>query len=146
MQVTIGGLERLYLRPFPLSSRIPTVRQLLKKPEEYENFMEHITRNHKGANWKIYRHKLTSKNYKSFIYAFAHQMAFMPTSHTTSWQINSNARRLKKALKRVAVDLYPCEEEIINICLNFNKWSLTESERIKRSNELKEKLIFLYLG
>lgn len=126
-----GGLTRYYLKPFPLEAEIPDVTLLIKQPQKHLSFMKHVFYNHKGLNWKIFRYGLNQSNYKSFLYAFAYRMPHFPPTHSAGWQIEANARRLKKALKRVGICLSDYENEILDICLNFRKWNLNEVDRMQ---------------
>ena len=126
-----GGLTRYYVEPFPLEGEIPKVEMLITQPLQHLDFVKHVFYNHKGLNWKIFRYGLNQSNYKSFLYAFAYRMAHLPPAHSTAWQVESNARRLKKAIKRVGISLSDYENEILDICLNFRKWNLNEDDRMQ---------------
>lgn len=139
----VSGLVRLYLEPFPLTARVPTVRQLIRNPKKHICFIEHVVQNHKGLNWKCYRYKVTASNYKSFIYAFAYKMACI-NLNSTSWQLESNARRLNKALKRANISLSHCEKEVINMGLHFTTWYAKEVERKGKAVMLQLKLARQY--
>ena len=147
MQKEVGGLTRLYLKPYPLDKPVPEVSELIKNPdlEEHFHFLVHVTQNHKGLNWKIYRYKLTTDNYKSFIYAFAHQMAYLNTCHTTSWQVESSARRLYKALRKAKISLSEKEWEILERALFFKSWTLMDGKRKKVATKWQEDLAAQYV-
>ena len=135
-----GGLTRYYIKPFPLEDKIPEVDMLIKQPLHHLDFIKHVFYNHRGLNWKIFRYELNQANYKSFLYAFAYKMAHLPPSNSTSWQVESNARRLKKAIERAKLSLSDYETEILDICLNFRSWNLNENDRMQTALFLQLKI------
>ena len=147
MIVEKGGLSRMYLKTFDLKMKIPSVERLVKEPDdECKTFMKHVVLNHKGLNWVIYHHYLNVDNYKSFIYAFAYICKDFPTSYSTSWQIESNARRLKKTVRRNKISLTELELELIHLCESFRRCIYTNAAREKHLANVLKSLEEQYLG
>ena len=139
---TVGGKTRMYLPTFDLQMSIPSVGTLIESPDEkiVKIFMQHVVLNHKGLNWKIYRYYLNRKNYKSFLYSFAYICKDFSTTHSAAWQVESNARRLQKALSRNKISLSLTEKELLSIALSFTSWKDKSSVRESRLNLIIEKL------
>lgn len=138
--IDVGGLTRCYLAPFSMEAEIPDVRKLIKDPLEYEDFIEHVFSNYKSRNWKIFRYRLNKTNYKAFLYAFAFDLGRHSPYLSTSWQVDSNARRLKKAIIREGISLSDAEQRILEISLNFKGWWYPENARKTTSLQLQHKI------
>lgn len=140
-----SGTSRMYLQTFDLKMTIPSVEALIQSPDDevVKIFMQHVVLNHKGLNWKIFRHYLNDENYKSFIYAFAYICKDFPTSYSTSWQIESNARRLAKAVERNKISLTKVEADLIHFCESFKYCCYTNSAREEHLSKVLRELKYL---
>ena len=134
MQKKVSGLCRLYLPTYPLNKEIPSLESIARGQEK--EFVNHVVLNHKGLNWKIYRYQLNAENYKSFFFAFIVVLKQIKPFCSTSWLVDSNARRLEKALHRNGIQLTNEEEKFLTTCKNFSKWKDTRMERELYLNSL----------
>lgn len=141
-----SGIMRTYLPPFSLSVNIPSIQEIDSKSDLGYLFVNHITQNHKGLNWKIYRYKLNSNNYKSFIYAFALTAINLNPTSNTSWQFVSNAKRLSKAIQKNHIILSNTEEKLIKNCIDFQINKEIKRFRIQKYDEIITELKNEYLG
>lgn len=118
-QITVSGKIRHYYKPLSMNYTIKPLKNFMLSPEYYKNFINHVVLNHKGLNWKTYRYKLTQNNYKTFIYAFAFTIcSYKPTS-PAAWQLETNARQLRKSIFRNRILLTVTERNLIDCCIHF---------------------------
>lgn len=146
MTLRHSGITREYLQTFSLSAELPSIEEVIKDTPNCLVFIEHVTRNHQGLNWKIYRHKLSPENVSCFIYAFAYTAKSLNPSWSHSWQFEANARRLQKEIIRKNIKLSECEQQLLNLCKNFTKGAPIKSIREKKITATLENLKQLYLG
>ena len=146
MRLEHSGITRTYLPTFNLQSDIPTLEDIIGKTPTGELFTNHVALNHKGLNWKVFRYKLNSDNYRSFLLAFAFIARISNPCYSEIWQFESNARRLEKALVKNNINLSKCEDDLLKICKDFSDWKLTRAFREKRMFILIETLKQQYLG
>jgi len=140
-----SGIKRIYLPTFNLQEEIPKLEDIVEKTPIGTLFINHVALNHKGLNWKIFRYKLNSNNYQSFIFAFALIANDSKSHYSGIWQFESNARRLEKALIRNNIKLSKCEYDLIQYWKNFSKWT----KRVFYEKEMSTVLATLrqqYLG
>lgn len=146
MTLEHSGITRIYLPTFNLQSDIPTLEDIIGETPTGELFTNHVALNHKGLNWKIFRYKLNSDNYRSFILAFALIAKNTIHYHSGLWQFEANARRLEKALVKNNINLSKCEDDLLRICKKYSRWGYTRAIREKEMSILLETLRHQYLG
>ena len=146
MTLRHSGITREYLPTFSLSAKLPSIEEVIKDTPNCLVFIEHVTRNHRGLNWKIYRHKLSPENVNCFIYAFAYTAKSLNPSNSSSWQFEANARRLQKEIVRKNIKLSDCEQQLLNLCKNFKECAPIKAIREKEITDTLESLEQLYLG
>lgn len=134
MQKKVSGLCRLYLPTYPLNKEIPSLESIARGQEK--EFVNHVVLNHKGLNWKIYRYQLNAENYKAFFFAFVLGLKQTKPFCSTSWLVDSNARRLEKAIRRNGIKLTKDEERFLEVCKKFSKWDYTKMARESYLNSL----------
>lgn len=142
-----SGLTRTYLPTFNLNVAIPSILEIQAATNLSVIFTNHITMNHKGLNWKIYRYNLTSKNYKAFLYAFSMKLLEnISPSSTTTWQFSANAKRLSKSIKKNNIVLSEAESELLTYCILYTSILDNKNSRNIKHIELLKKLSNEYLG
>lgn len=141
-----SGLTRIYLPTFSLNVNVPSVLEIDSKSEIGKLFTDHVTKNHKGLNWKIFRYTLNPANYKSFMYAFALTAFDSNPATSTVWQFSSCARRLKRAIERNGIVLSKTESDLIQACIYYQLDGHIQSYRDKKYTEIIEDLKKQYLG
>ena len=131
-----SGLTRTYLPTFNLREDIPEIKSIISNTPEGKRFANHIALNHKGLNWKIFRFNMNSSNYKSFIVSLALIASQSNPSHSTIWQLESNARRIEKNSLKKDIKLTDDEKEILEICKFFSTWHSTACFREQKLRSL----------
>ena len=138
--------QEFLFEPYPLCFSIPTVQEMNISIIPRLWFVKHVTLNAEELSADIYESVLNSRNYRSFIYAFAYEIGITDPSDPLSCQLESNARMLKLALRKNLIHLSYVEEEVLNISLFFTHWWLSESMRKERSELLMQNLFHEYGG
>lgn len=140
-----SGLTRIYLPTFDLQNDIPEIGEIVGNTPTGELFKNHVTLNHRGLNWKIW-YKLNPNNYHSFIIAFVLTAKVANPSYSGMWQLESNARRLEKALRKNNINLSECENDLIKLCKRFTRWTYTCERRKECMCMVLKKIMQQYLG
>lgn len=141
-----SGLTRTYLPTFSLDMAVPSVQEIDSNTEVSKLFVDHVTKNHKGLNWKIFRYTLNPTNYKSFVYAFAITALNSNPCYITTWQFVSNAKRMRKSILRNNIVLSKTETNLLNNCINYQENADIESRRKTKYTNFIENLKLQYLG
>ena len=141
-----SGLTRTYLPTFDLSVNVPSVQEIDSKTEIGKLFTDHVTKNHKGLNWKIFRYNLNQDNYKSFMYAFALTALDSNPSHSTVWQFSSSARRMQNAILRNGIILSKPESDLLQSCIQYSVSKDMKKYREAKYGKIIEDLKKQYLG
>ena len=97
---------------------IPSIRDLIKSPQECSLFVNSATINPKDVNANLYA-QFNADTYSAFIYAFAIQLGEIRSARYCVHQIEMNARRVERLCKRREINLSETELTVIDTCKNF---------------------------
>ena len=137
----VSGLGRIYVRPYNWQMPLPSLRSILLNKMQYRNLIFHIGLNHKGLNWRIYKYQLNKDTYPVFLYSLAVCMLNVEPTRVYSWQIESNARRIKRFVDNSNIKLPVGTSPILNIGVRFTSWRKTKGDRSRVLEDALNKLI-----
>lgn len=112
--------------------------------KKYLLFMEHITLNPEGSNWKFYHFQLNRFSYKSFLFAFAYEAWHFSSNEIVAKQFQSNAKRLQKELSKLSICLSRTERQLLQYCCTYSMKS--EVQRAEQAEACLLILILEYLS
>ena len=139
-----SGLTRAYYKTVDWGMPVPSISDIMNNPDYYIVLMYHISMNHKGLNWRIYRTQLNSDTYPVFMYSLAFCAMNENPCFSCSWQMNKNARRIRKFIKENAVSIDSYETKLLGICSNFPNWNEYKANRISEISSMIEHFHELY--
>lgn len=110
-------------------------------------FVEHVTLNPEGANWKFYHFQLNKFSYKSFLFAFGYEAWHFSGNDISVKQFEKNAKRLSRKLSKMSIRLSKTEKQLLAFCSNYSVfyWNTTFTQRIEQAEALYLLLILEYL-
>lgn len=130
---------------FDSRKKIPEVKELVKHPEEYKIFIEHVTLNGKSLNWKIYKFSLNESSYRSFMFAFLIKCKTLDPTSVIADKFVSNAKKLRTFISQNKIELSEIEQQFLNYCCNYVHVKDNRVERAQFIETIFNNLYTLYV-